>query len=118
MDKNVAWDHNYSRNNITTAIKNDESNIFGIQDPNQSIQKTILQPHKKCRFILIKNSNIIMLSSISLSLTNSNFKKEIDLAAKKILELSTNVKNMRKKNKILQQKLRRYKKNYFNERNI
>ncbi|XP_024868724.1 THAP domain-containing protein 5-like isoform X1 [Temnothorax curvispinosus] len=110
LDKSAEWDHNYSRNNVSITIENDGSGIFDTQNPNHVTQRARSQSDKKCKFILIDSKNIVMLSPISHTSTNLNSKKEIDFAAKKIQKLSTNVKNMRKKNKILQQKLRRYKK--------
>jgi len=110
LDENAAWDHNYSKDNIT-MIENDGSNIYGIQDLNQSaIQKAIFYPDQKRKFIQIGLKYIIV--PISQSSTNVNYKirKEIDFinATKKINELSRNVKDMKIKNRTLQQKLRRY----------
>ncbi|XP_077258378.1 uncharacterized protein LOC143895245 isoform X2 [Temnothorax americanus] len=110
LDKSAEWDHNYSRNNVSVTIENDGSSMFDAQNPNRLTQKARSQPDKKCKFILRDSKSIIVLSPISHASTNLNSEKEIDFAAKKIQKLSTNVKNMRKKNKILQQKLRRYKK--------
>lgn len=110
LNKSVAWDHSYSRNNVSITIENDESSIFDTQDPNKLIQKAILQLDEKRKFILIDSKNGIALSPFLHSSTNFKSKKEIDFTAEKIQKLSSNIKNIRKKNKILQQKLRRYKK--------
>jgi len=110
LDENAAWDHNYSKDNITT-IENDGSSIFGTQDLNQpAIQKAIFYPDQKRKFVQIGLKYVIV--PISQSSTNVNYKirKETDFinATKKINELSKNVKDMKIKNRTLQQKLRRY----------
>lgn len=107
-DEGTAWDHNYSKNNVTIIIKNDDSSTPGTRDSNQSVQKTILYPDQKLKLIQIELKDVPILNSS----TNFNHKirKEIDFvnATKKIKELSKGVKDMKTKNRTLQQKLRRY----------
>jgi len=104
-EKSVALDHNYSKYHNVIIKKNDESNIFGTRNPNQ---QAILQPGQKRKFIRIGLKNVpILPSSINF---NYKIRREIDFinATKKINELSKNVKDMKVKNRTLQQKLRRY----------
>ncbi|KAG5347248.1 THAP4 protein, partial [Acromyrmex charruanus] len=103
-EKSVALDHNYSKYH-NVIKKYDGSNIFDTRNPNQ---QAILQPGQKRKFIRIGLKNVpILPNSINF---NSKIRREIDFinATKKINELSKNVKDMKVKNRTLQQKLRRY----------
>ncbi|XP_018355117.1 PREDICTED: THAP domain-containing protein 5-like [Trachymyrmex septentrionalis] len=104
-EKSVALDHNYSKYHNIIMKKNDGSNIFGTRNLNP---QAILQPGQKRKFIRIGLKNVpILPSSINF---NYKIRREIDFinATKKINELSKNVKDMKVKNRTLQQKLRRY----------
>lgn len=103
-EKSVALDHNYSKYR-NVIMKKNGSNIFGTRNTNQLVQQTILQPSQKRKFIRIGLKNVP--NSINF---NYKIRREIDFinATKKINELSKNVRDMKVKNRTLQQKLRRY----------
>lgn len=109
LDNSAARDHNYSKN-VNTMIENNRSSTCGTQDPNQSLQKSILHPDKECDFIQT-DSNSVFISHSSI---NFNTEKKISFdfvdASRKIKKLSKSIENLKLKNKTLQQKIRRYNK--------
>lgn len=112
--KNAAWDHDYSKNVLcdVATTEHDGSSIRGAQNSNQARageRRTIVNPVQTYNIIKIGSKDVVVPVSYSSTDPDYKIRKEDYVnATKKINELSKTVKDMKLKNRTLQQKLRRY----------
>ncbi|XP_011641605.1 THAP domain-containing protein 1-like [Pogonomyrmex barbatus] len=113
----IKWDHTYAKI-IANVLINDGPNIFDIRSLNESVQSAIPHLNKTHKCTQTDSENIIV--PVSYSSTNFNFEKKLDFvnALKTIKKLSENIKNIKRKNKTLQQKLRRQNKRIISMKEI